>query len=86
MYGLIKSVETTENEPLKCASTLQIVVSNWKTKIGVDKLTLALLRNLQVIRNQILEKKKTRSSSNLWAKIKKKKNEQEALGHHESST
>jgi hypothetical protein len=60
LYGLIKSVETTENEPLKCASTLQIVVSNWKTKIGVDKLTLALLRNLQMIRNQILEKKKNK--------------------------
>jgi hypothetical protein len=46
LYGFVRSVKIVENEPLDYASTLEIVVSNWKTKIGVDKITLALSRNL----------------------------------------
>jgi hypothetical protein len=47
------SVKTIENESFDYASTLGRVVSNSKAKLGVDKLTLTLSRNLQMIENQI---------------------------------
>jgi hypothetical protein len=53
LYGLVKNVKTIKNEPLDCASTLERVVNNWKAKLGVNKLTLTLSKNLQVIENQI---------------------------------